>query len=359
MTVGARVLVMPDSFGGTLDAVEAAAAIGAGWHAARPHDAVSLAPQSDGGPGFVEVLATAFGVRVRTQTVDGPLRTPVRASWLMHDRTAYLEVAQACGLHLVPDPDPRTAVEADTAGVGDLIAAALLAGSRRIVVGLGGSASTDGGRGACERLGGPAAAGRLCRDVELIVATDVDNPLLGADGAAATFGPQKGADPAAVAFLEERMTRWADQLAAAGGRDVRDLPGAGAAGGLGAALLAAGARRVSGAGLIAELTRRPAAIAGADLVITGEGRIDAQTGHGKVVDAIAAEAAAAGVPLVVLVGESRLTDAEAARFGEVHSLTHHAGSRAAALANAGPELTSLTAELAAGWTGARGARSGY
>ncbi|MFT3661939.1 MAG: glycerate kinase [Gordonia sp. (in: high G+C Gram-positive bacteria)] len=342
-----QVVVMPDSFGGTLDAVEAAAAIGAGWHAARPHDTVTLAPQSDGGPGFVDVLATAFGGEVRTQTVTGPLGAPVRASWLLHDAVAYLETAQACGLSRLPGPpDPAGARAATTAGVGDLLSAALLAGCRRIVVGLGGSATSDGGRGAAERLGGLAAARRLLAGVDLVVATDVDNPLLGRDGAAAVFAPQKGADAVVVAALEKRLTGWADELERVCGRAVRDLPGAGAAGGLGAFLLACDGRRESGAHVVATRTHRPAVIAGADLVITGEGRLDAQTRHGKLVAAVAAEATAAGVPVLVLVGQSALTPAEEAEFGDVHTLVHHAGSPAAALAEAGPQLTSLTEALA-------------
>ncbi|WP_448221338.1 glycerate kinase family protein [Gordonia iterans] len=347
-----RVLVMPDSFGGTLDAVEAAAAIGAGWHAGRPQDSVLLAPQSDGGPGFVDVLATAFGGEVRTQSVAGPLAGPVRASWLLHDGTAYVEAAQACGLHLLPEPpNPRSAWSAGTAGVGDLISAALLAGCRRIVVGLGGSATTDGGRGAADRLGGLAAARRLLRDVELVAATDVDNPLLGPAGAAAVFSPQKGADPETVALLEERLTQWAAELAAVCGRDVGDEPGAGAAGGLGALLLACGGRRESGARVVADETHRRAEIARADLVITGEGRIDAQTRHGKLVAVVADEAAEEGVPVLVLAGQSSLSADEEAEFGVVHSLVRHAGSLSAAMTEAGPHLTELAAQLAARWRG--------
>lgn len=352
MSGGVRVAVMPDSFGGTLDAVEAAAAIGAGWHAGRPEDTVVLAPQSDGGPGFIEVLATAFGGEVRTQTVTGPLGEPVRASWLLHSGVGYIEVAQACGLHLLGgDPDPGTAVAATTAGVGDLISAALLARCRTIVVGLGGSSSTDGGRGASERLGGCGAARRLLADVDLIVATDVDNPLLGEHGAARVFGPQKGADPATVARLEQRLAAWSEQLAVECGVDVADTPGAGAAGGLGAALLAWGGRRVSGAALVAEQTGRLAKIADADLVITGEGRLDSQTLRGKLVAVVAAEAHRAGVPVMVFAGQSTLPVRVLPDLGEVHSLVHHAGSIEEALGQAGPRLTELAAEVAAAWAG--------
>ncbi|MFZ2510729.1 MAG: glycerate kinase [Gordonia sp. (in: high G+C Gram-positive bacteria)] len=355
----ANVVVMPDSFGETLTAVEAAASIGAGWHAARATDVVTLAPQSDGGPGFIEVLATAFGGEVRTQTVTGPLGEPTRAQWLLHNRVAYLEAAQACGLHLVPVPrTPQSALSASSAGVGDLISAALQAGCTRIVVGLGGTAATDGGRGAAERLGGIVAersggvhsAARLLHDVEVIAATDVDNPLLGLTGAAAVYAPQKGADSVTVELLEARLAEWADELTRQSGRDVRDEPGAGAAGGLGAFLLSCGAHRESGAAVVAAETGRRAAIAAADLVITGEGAIDDQTCHGKVVAAIAAEAAQAGVPVLVLAGQSQLTDAEAAAFGEVHALVDYAQSVDDAKQHAGPLLTELAGELASQWT---------
>lgn len=354
-----RVVVMPDSFGGTLDAAAAAAAIGAGWQTGRPHDAVVLAPQSDGGPGFVEVLAASLGGEHRNLTVEGPLGDPVGASWLRRDATAYVEASQACGLHLLPEPpDPHSARSASTAGVGELISAAVAAGCRRIVVGLGGSATTDGGRGAADRLGGLAAARQLLRDVDLVVATDVDNPLLGPGGAAAVFGPQKGADAATVARLEERLAGWADHLEATAGLDLRDEPGAGAAGGLGAFLLACGGRRTSGAQLVAAETHRRDQIAAADLVITGEGRIDAQTFRGKLVAVVADEAAAAAVPVLVLAGQSLLTAAESAAVGEVHSLVHHAGSLATAMTDAGPQLTDLAARLAARWAGPGGVALG-
>jgi len=344
-----QIAVMPDSFGGTLTAVEAAAAIAAGWRRSRPHDQMVLAPQSDGGPGLVDVLSTAFVVDPRTVEVAGPLGAPVRAQWLLHDRTAYLESAQACGLHLLPArPGPETALAASTTGVGQLLAAALQAEARRIVMGLGGSATTDGGRGACEALGGLAAARWLLAGVDLIAATDVDNPLLGADGAAAVFAPQKGADPETVAVLEARLTGWADEVAAAGA-DVRDRPGAGAAGGLGAALLACGAQRVSGAAVVAELTGRAGVIAASDLVITGEGRLDEQTLRGKLVAQVADEARAAGVPLVILAGQSSLTGTRRDRLGAVYTLAEESGSPAAAKAQAAPLLTDLAARLVARW----------
>lgn len=348
---------MPDSFGGTLSAVEAAAAISAGWVTGRPGDVVTPAPQSDGGPGFVDVLTAAFGGEQRVDTVTGPLGAPVRATWLLHDGTAYLESAQACGLNLAGPPTPASALAATTAGVGDLLLAALRAGARAVVVGLGGSATTDGGRGALDRLGGLDAARRLLADVDLVAATDVDNPLLGPDGAAAVFAPQKGADPRTVAILEERLTQWAARLhaeTAASGPVADTQPGAGAAGGLGAALFACGARRTSGAELVAEATHRRATIADSDLVVTGEGRVDEQTGRGKLVAVVAAEARDEGTPVIVLAGQSTLTGDDVAALagpqGQVHSLAHHVGSVQQAMDEAAAGLRDLAADIARRWT---------
>ena len=219
-----------------------------GWQRSRADDQLTLAPQSDGGPGFVDVLASRFGGR-RSAVVSGPLSDEVNADWVLDAASgiAYVECAQACGLALLGgSPTVRTAVEAHSRGVGQLIAAALAAGAGRIVVGLGGSACTDGGRGMVEALGGLDAAIAQLVSVDLIAATDVEHPLLGARGAAHVFGPQKGADPSTVETLETRLTEWAADLEAAAGRDVSTEPGAGAAGGLGAALMALGGRRESG-----------------------------------------------------------------------------------------------------------------
>ncbi|MGO3325467.1 glycerate kinase family protein [Gordonia sp. (in: high G+C Gram-positive bacteria)] len=348
---GARkrfVVVAPDEFGGTLTATEAAAAIVEGWSSERPNDTFDVLPQSDGGPGFVAVLAAAGAVSVRTTRVPGPLGVPVTAEYgIAADGTVYLEAAQACGLTILGvTPSPQTAFAATTVGVGQLIRAALADRPPRIVVGLGGSATTDGGRGALEALGGRAAAADLLRDVEVIVASDVDNPLLGPDGAAAVFGPQKGADPAAVAALEDRLTAWADDLATSG-RDVRDEPGAGAAGGLGAAMLWVGGRRHPGADVVGDATDRRSRLAAADLVITGEGRFDSQTAHGKVAAALAAEAGS--VPVVVLAGQV-VGDPRIQGVAGVWSMTEHVGSIGAAMNDAAPSLTSLAACVAARWS---------
>jgi glycerate kinase len=346
-----RVLVAPDSYGDSLTAVEAAAAIATGWYRARPDDQFTIAPQSDGGPGFIDVLASRLGER-RHLEVSGPLDDDVQAEWVLDSEsaTAYLECAQACGLaRLGGPPTPQTALSAHSRGVGQLIAAALRAGAARIVVGLGGSASTDGGRGLVDELGGLAAGrGRLAR-VELIAASDVEYPLLGPWGAAAIFGPQKGADSDTVAVLEERLTEWAGELDAAAGRPVSAQAGAGAAGGIGAALLALGGRCESGASIIAEHTRLADDIAAADLVITGEGRFDDQSLHGKVVGALAEAAQSQQVPIVVMAGQVDL-DRLALRSAGIlaaYAIADYAGSARLALADAANQLMGLASYVAA------------
>jgi glycerate 2-kinase len=349
-----RVLIAPDCYGDSLSAVAATEAIAAGWRQARPDDELTRAPQSDGGPGFVDVLASRLGGS-ETLRVCGPLDAEVDAHWVFDSAgppTAYLESAQACGLALLDGPPtPQTALAAQTTGVGQLIAAALARGATRIVVGLGGSASTDGGRGMVEALGGPRSAQDRLAGVELIAATDVEHPLLGPMGAARVFGPQKGADDRMVAVLERRLAGWATDLEAVAGRRVADLHGAGAAGGLGAALLALGARRESGAAVIAAHTRLADDLAAADLVITGEGRFDDQSLHGKVISALAAGAAARSTPVLVLAGQVTLDDAalHAAGISAAFSLVDHAGSVRLAIEDAANQLKTLARTTASQW----------
>jgi glycerate kinase len=333
--------------------VTAAEAIAAGWGRGRPGDVLTLAPQSDGGPGFVDVLASRLG-EVRTLTVDGPLDRSVTASWVLDtgsaEPTAYVESAQACGLALLGGPPTvHTAVAAHTRGVGQLIGAALDAGARRVVVGLGGSATTDGGRGMVEALGGLPAGRRRLDRVELIAATDVEHPLLGETGAARVFGPQKGADEHTVAVLETRLQEWADELDSAAGFPVRDVPGAGAAGGLGAALIALGGRRESGAAVIAAHTRLADDLAGADLVITGEGRFDDQSLHGKVISALASGAAERGTPVLVLAGQVTLDEAALRQAGiaSAFAIAEYAGSIRRAIDDAENQLVGLAHRTAA------------
>ncbi|MFC9362570.1 glycerate kinase [Rhodococcus sp. NPDC057014] len=353
-----RVLIAPDSFGETLTAVEAVAAIAAGWSAVRPDDQLIEAPQSDGGPGFVDVVAAAGGT-VKTTVVEGPLGVDVPARWLLDGTDAYLESAQACGLGLLGGPPtPRTARDAHSRGVGQLVVAALDAGARRIVVGLGGSSCTDGGRGLVESLaqgfGSADAAVARLRAVELVVATDVEHPLLGEHGAARVFGPQKGADAGTVEFLEDRNAAWAGQLHRVTARDVAAEAGAGAAGGIGAALLALGGTRESGAHVVAQRTRQDRQLASAQLVITGEGRLDRQSLRGKLVSALAAAARRRAIATLVLAGQVLLDtdDLDRAGIDDALSLVDHAGSVELAMSDAYAQLRDLAAAAARGWDGA-------
>lgn len=346
-----RVLVAPDCFGDSLTAVEAATAIARGWGSARPSDQLVSAPQSDGGPGFVDVLASRLG-GLRTAEVSGPLSDDVTAQWVFDEAsgTAYVECAQACGLALLGGPPTvDTALAAHSRGVGQLVDAAITAGATRIVVGLGGSGCTDGGRGLVDALGGLSTARDRLAGVELIAATDVEHPLLGPMGAAAVFGPQKGADPDTVAVLERRLADWATDLNAVAGRDVAVEAGAGAAGGLGAALLALGARRASGAAVIADFTGLADDVAAADLVITGEGRFDDQSLHGKVVSALTGMADPARTEVLVLAGQVTLSAEElaAAGVGAARSITDFAGSVERAIDDAANQLEGLARATAA------------
>lgn len=366
-----RVLIAPDCFGGTLTAPEAAEAIAAGWRDGAPDDELTLCPLADGGPGFVEVLHTALGGDLHQLQVTGPRGASVDAVWLEHDGTAYVECAQACGLHLIAKEE-RDALGATTFGVGELVADALKANVHTIVVGLGGSASTDGGAGMFEALGAvpvgeddeplPPGGGPLVdakrlegrvdlREVRLVAASDVENPLLGKHGAARVFGPQKGADDLAVRRLERSLTRWADLLTEVAGRDVRDVPGAGAAGGLGAALIALGATVESGAGVVRRLTGLDTALDEAELVVTGEGSFDFQSLRGKLVTRVAGAASERGTPCVVLAGVVSVGRRRAAAAGVDHaySVAEHVGSAEASLADPAGTLTSLAEHVSAQW----------
>jgi glycerate kinase len=350
-----HVLIAPDCYGDSLSAVEAADAIAAGWLRARPDDVVIRAPQSDGGPGFVDVLASRLGER-RTVRVSGPLDDDVDADWVFDPHeppTAYIESAQACGFPLLPGPPiPSTALAAHTRGVGQLIAAALDAGARRIVVGIGGTVTMDGGRGMIEALGAHARSTtgsglREARDrltgIELIAATDVEHPLLGPTGAARIFGPQKGADTETVDVLERRLAEWATDLDAAAGYRVSEAAGGGAAGGLGAGLLALGARRESGAAVIAAHTGLADDLADADVVITGEGRFDEQSLRGKVISALAAGAAERDTSVLVLAGQVTLDQSatRAAGVTAAFALADYAGSVRLAMDDAANQLNGL------------------
>jgi glycerate 2-kinase len=344
------VLVAPDCYGDSLSAVEAAAAIATGWTRSRPGDRFIVAPQSDGGPGFVEVLASRLGQKRRLR-VSGPLSGMVDAEWVFDggSSTAYLESAQACGLTVLGGPPtPETALVAHSRGVGQLIAEALRSGVKRIVVGLGGSACTDGGQGLIGELGGLEAARQQLAGVELIAACDTEYPLLGPWGAARVFGPQKGADTATVAVLEVRLEAWALQLEAVAGRDVSSEPGAGAAGGIGAALFALGGRHESGAEIVAEHTHLADDLEAAEMIVTGEGRFDEQSLHGKVIGSLAGKACQLGIPVIVLAGQVELEKSTVRSAGIMAALSiaDHAGSVRLAEADAANQLMGLASVVA-------------
>lgn len=341
-----RVVVAPDKFAGTLSAVEVADSVAAGWRRGAPGDELDLVPLSDGGPGFVAVLHAALGGALVDVPTSDPLGRPVTGQVLHAGDTAYVETAQACGLHLLAagERDPRRTT---TVGVAPLLRAAVATGARRVVVGLGGSATNDGGRGMWEALDGPLPAG-----VELVAATDVDNPLLGINGASAVFGPQKGASREDVAALDAALERWADELEPQVGASLRDRPGAGAAGGLGFALFALGARREPGIALVLAATRLAERVAGARLVVTGEGSYDASSLRGKVVSGVAALAREAGVACVVLAGQVSVGRREAAASGveAAYSTAGQAGSVDAALAEPREHLERLAERVAREWS---------
>jgi glycerate 2-kinase len=339
-----RVVVAPDSFGGTLSAVEAADAIAAGWRDIAPDDELDLVPLSDGGPGFVHVLQAGLAGDLVTVTVDDPLGRPVTAQLLVVGTTAYVESAQACGLHLMT-PEERNPMIATTRGVGQLLLAAQDRGVTRVAVGLGGSGTNDGGRGMWEVLGGRFG-------IEVIAATDVDNPLLGPTGASAVFGPQKGADRAMVLDLDDALRTWADEVEARVGEPgLRDRPGAGAAGGLGFALFALGATRASGLDLVADAVGLAERVAAAELVVTGEGRFDSQSLRGKVPAGVATLAQEHGLPCVVIAGQAEVGRRDAAAMGveEIATVAELLGSPAAALEAGSDGVRRVAAQVARAW----------
>ena len=360
-----RIVIAPDKFKGTLDADGVADAIAAGIARVRPDAELLLRPVADGGDGTV-AAALRSGWTPLAVRVTGPDGSPREAVLALDDGTALVELATAAGLHLAP-PAPLTA---STRGVGDLLLAALDAGARRLVVGIGGSASTDAGTGMLAALGvrfldgtgadlppGGAALARLDRvdvtgldprlaGVEVLIASDVDNPLTGPRGAAAVFGPQKGASAEDVAVLDAALARFAEVVRRDLRVEVDDVPGAGGAGGTAAGALAVlGARITSGADLVCDLVGLDAALAGADLCLTGEGALDEQTLSGKAPAVVARRAAAAGVRCVGLAGVLELSGDQlaAAGFADGRALTEVEPDVSVCLA----EPARLLAELAA------------
>jgi glycerate 2-kinase len=361
--VVSSVVVAPDSFKGTVSASAAAAAIRHGWASVRPSDDVRLLPMADGGEGTVDAFETAVpGSRRVAAVVTGPDGRSVDAEWLtLPDGTGVIELAAASGLHLL---DPLLPLDAHTLGFGQLIVAALDSGSTRLVLGIGGSATTDGGAGMLSALGarfldangraiplgnrGLAAldsvdlSGLRTAPPGSITLSDVTNPLLGSLGAARIFGPQKGATDADLEPMDANLNRLATVL---GGRDLAAQPGAGSAGGAGFGLLVWAVPILAGARTVGELVGLPAAVAAADLVITGEGRFDAQTASGKVAHYVTSLAVEAGIPVSLVAGS---IDASTQAFADAVSLAGLAGSTASAMAEGERWLVEAGAVLAAG-----------
>ena len=287
-----HVLVAPDRYGAALGAAEAAAAVADGWSRSAPYDVLDLLPLSDGGPGFVDVVAGTLGGEVGVVTVRGPLGDPTPARVLTVDGTAYVEAAEAVGLHLL-EPARRDPAAASSYGVGELLLAAATTGAGRVVVGVGGTATTDGGRGLLAALKDRRDA---LDGVELVAATATDAPLMGHSGAAHGFAAAKGADRATRDRLEIELRAFA--TATDGALAVR--PGAGAGGGIGFGLMLLGADRVNGASLVAELTGLAERVRAADLVVTALEVFDWEALRGRVVVGVTRAAQDAGRPTVAL-----------------------------------------------------------
>ncbi len=363
-----RVLIAPDKFAGTLSAVEAAEAIAAGWRRRAPDDELDLVPMADGGPGFVDVLHASLGGDLLAATVTGPYGEQVPGSVLVEGTTAYVESAQACGLHLTPEAERRPE-DATSYGVGELVRHAIEAGATRVVVGLGGSATNDGGAGLLAALGATSrqpdaltrgatgladvesvdlsAARAVTSGVELVAASDVDNPLLGLIGAINVFGPQKGiaADRLqAVDALLERLAAATDKKTALG-------KGAGAAGGLGFALLLLGASRTPGVDVVSKAVGLAERARQADLVVTGEGAFDFSSRSGKVPYGVASVAAEALQPCIALAGKVLVGSREMRALGveSAYAVVDLVGEEASFADPAG-SLAALAERTARSWS---------
>ena len=377
--MGKRVVVAPDKFKGSLAAAEVADRVVAGLVAGGVAGEIVALPVADGGDGTVAAAVSA-GFRRIELGVRGPVGKNVTASYALHDGTAVIEAAQACGLSLLP-AGALAPLTATSRGVGELILTACRMGAKRVVLGVGGVATTDGGAGLVQALGGRltdakgrelppggAALARLAtldlarlRDlsgVEFLLASDVDNPLLGPSGAAEVYAPQKGASPAEVELLEAGLRRWADvtEAAVSGSLPVRDAPGAGAAGGIGfAALLFLGARMRPGIELLLELASFGSRLDGARLVITGEGSLDPQTLHGKAPVGVARAAAAhdPAIPVVAVAGRCTLSadQLRAAGIDRAYVLTDIEPDLERCVADAGALVERLAERIAADWLG--------
>ncbi|GAA2186853.1 glycerate kinase [Leucobacter alluvii] len=375
-----RIVVAPDKFKDALDARSVGDALADGIRSVEADADISVVPMADGGEGTLDA-AIAAGFAVSRVTVTGPLGAPVDAEFAQHATTAVIELARASGLSLVA-PGHRDALGASSRGTGELIAAALAHGATSIILAVGGSASSDGGAGMLAALGArlldaqgeplPDGGGALrnlerieldtldprLADTRFVLASDVDHVLLGPQGAASVFAPQKGASVAHVAQLELGLTRFARILRAELERraprdrvkDFAQHAGAGAAGGVGfAALAVLRALQRPGVDVVCELTRLRAHLAGADLVITGEGSLDAQSLGGKTPVGVLHAAASLGIPTVAVCGQSSLEESEwrAAGFSACYATIDRAPDRATSIRNAGVYLTEIGAEVAA------------
>lgn len=368
------VLIAPDKFKGSLTAPEVAEAVAAGVRRVRPAAKPRITPVADGGDGTVRA-ALASGYRSVPVRVRGPVLDPVDTEIAVAGETAVVELASASGLALVDESELAPLV-ASSYGTGEAIRAALDAGARTVVLGVGGSACTDGGAGMLAALGArvtdaagvslPEGGGALreasqvdlasldprLAEVDLVLASDVNNPLLGENGAAYVYGPQKGADQQQVRLLDEALGNWARVLVAAGGRDVAAEPGAGAAGGVGfAALAALAARMRPGVEVVLELVDFAGGLNGAELVVTGEGSLDEQTLHGKGPAGVAARARAVGIPVVAVAGVCGLPAEllEEAGIAGVYTLRGIEPDERRCHSEAGALLAELGEQLACDW----------
>ncbi|MEV5711757.1 glycerate kinase [Actinoallomurus sp. NPDC052274] len=369
--MSSHVVIAPDKFKGSLTAPEVAARVAAGLRRVHPEVRLTTMPVADGGDGTVDAAVAAGFTRCRA-TVSGPTGEPVTASYAIRDETAVVELAEASGLRLLPGGVPAP-LAASSHGTGELIAAAVADGARQVVLGLGGSACTDGGAGMAAALGARLLdsqgrdlppGGAALRDLDavdtsalidrmhgvtVVVASDVNSPLLGPDGAARVFAPQKGADPEQVEILEAGLARLDAVVRRDLGLVMAGYPGAGAAGGVGFGALTFLAARVEpGIAYLLDLLGFAAQLDGARLVVTGEGSLDAQSLRGKAPVGVARAARRAGVPVVAVSGRRALSDDQlrAAGFAGAYALTDLEPDPARCMEDAGPLLERLAEEIA-------------
>jgi glycerate 2-kinase len=369
-----RVIIAPDKYKGCLTAAAVAGHLAEGLRKAVPGVDLSAMPVADGGDGFL-AAASAAGFRSHPVRASGPTGDPVETSYASLNDVAVIELASICGLSLLPG-GRRRPLDASSYGVGEVLSVVLEQHIRMVVLGIGGSASTDGGSGMLQALGaelydasglplpkGGAALADVAgiglqnmhsrlKSVELVVACDVNNPLTGPTGAAAVFAPQKGASPAEVELLDRSLRQWAAVVAAATGADRASEPGAGAAGGVGfAAIAVLGATLRPGIDLMLELVNFKDLLIGASLVITGEGSLDAQTMSGKAPSGVARVAAAMGITTIAVAGQCTLGPDELDSIGirQAYALSDLEPDPQRSMANAGQLLERVAAQIASDW----------